>query len=75
MPTNKKEWQEEARTLISKVCCDGQYVNEAISFIENLLTEQDKVWREKIEKQRCPDCKDCDWNKDIDTLLKDSPQL
>lgn len=32
-----REWEEEAHRLISKVCCDGQYVNESIDFITTLL--------------------------------------
>lgn len=39
-PTPNREvedWEKEAREIVSQVCCDGQYVNQSISFIRNLL--------------------------------------
>lgn len=35
--TKVEDWEKEAREIVSQVCCDGQYVNQSISFIRNLL--------------------------------------
>lgn len=43
------EWEEEARQIISKVCCDGQYVNESIDFIKSTLEKEKEKWIEKIK--------------------------
>ena len=42
-------WREEARKVISKVCCDGEYVDEAIQFIQNLLSQQKEALLTKLE--------------------------
>ena len=42
-------WREEARKVISKVCCDGEYVDEAIEFIQNLLSKQKEALLTKLE--------------------------
>lgn len=45
-----KNWKKEARVIISKVCCDGQYVNESITFIQQLLSEATCEAMEKAKK-------------------------
>lgn len=39
MTANIDNWKEEAKRLISKVCCDGQFVEQAISFISKIRKE------------------------------------
>jgi hypothetical protein len=50
MPTNPpaENWESEAKKLLSKICCDGQYVQESINFLRTTIEKTLEEQREKI---------------------------
>ena|SRR3990167_6198833 len=42
-------WEEEAREIISKVCCDGQFVDESVDFIRKVEAQAREDMRKLIE--------------------------
>lgn len=56
MPTNPpaENWESEAKKLLSKICCDGQYVQESINFLRTTIEKALEEQRGRLENNLIP---------------------